>query len=398
MIFLLLVLTTFTTLKGPKRPKKVFFVTSRRGKQDIKMLSFKRGPSKFFTKDSKTETALQCVGKNLIYIANNKLYRQNINKPGKEIKIGSIPKELGMFFNGRLRHFIKISSDNKSVLWPGNVSIKVKTFGKKGIFKIATPPGKSIVHPSSWRKGKNEIFYVTHTPATGKLIFHFRELGKNKDRLKIAPLGKKINSVKAFETHWSIDGKWLAVNLDIEFKRKKKMITRRFFVIMKAKTGKIVKLKKGWRIKKFHGFTLKNQVVLSGKVGRKTAIYYMTLSPKLKIKRVEKLFGRKVYGYFQNLNITLLQSKYNKCSKKKIYKVTKHGAVKKLLRWAKWVEILAYDRDRTWGLFRSGGACRTTRPSLDLMRMDGSLLLKELSKRKFKPLRLLSPEQVTICR
>jgi hypothetical protein len=397
MILLLVSLVFSGTLKGPPRPKKIFAVVKRGSSSDIIYTPLYRGSKKYYTKDSKYETSLQCHSNHLIYTSGNKIYWQNISKPRKEHTIGSLPNSLVSYYGGKLRRFIKISPDGTKVLWPKEVGFKIRSFKGKFSQTILPPTGRKVVHPVSWRPGSGEIFFMTHDDIKGRLIFHFRAIDKIKDRLLVSIMKNGISGISSFETHWSKDGKWLAVNLDAKNMKKKK--PRRYFVIINAYTGKVTKLPKGWRFSKFHGFNRKNNLIVTASNGGKLKIYKFRFHTKrYRMKYVDKLYGRKVYGYFPGRNILLLNSHWKKCRKPRLFKATLWGQVKRILRWTKWSEIIAMDKAKEWGIFRGGSVCKTSKPSLYMMRMDGSLLLRELPKKKFRHLRQLAPSQIAICK
>ena len=118
--------------------------------------------------------------------------------------------------------------------------------------------------------------------------------------------------------------------------------------------------------------------------------------PKIRIKRIEKIGVEELYSYFPARNSLLLNQRW-KCVKPRLTNLGFYGTRKRLLKWAKWTEVIAQDVTNTWGIFRGGGGCHTTKPNLYLMRMDGTLLLRELPKGKFMRLRSLPPSQIAVC-
>ncbi|MBU1241087.1 hypothetical protein KKF84_09845 [Myxococcota bacterium] len=382
------------TLNGAQRPKKIFIVANRKGSQDILRIPLYGGMNTYFTKDSKSEGSLQCSKGKLLYTAGQKLYWQRVNKPLKENSLGSVPLGLASLYGGKLRRFIVPDPLGLKVLWPGDVALHVKSFDGTFSTKIFPASGRSIIHPASWRPGGTEILYLTHEKKSGRLLMHFRDVSKLKDRLVISPLGMGIKDAGAFEVHWSRDGQWVAVNLDGV--PKKGGDRRRFFLVYELSTGKSLSLPSGYGIKKFHGFSLKNHLIVTAGWGKKKAAYRMGPLPGKSFKRIDSLGVEEVYGFYASRNNVLINQTWQ-CKKPRLSSISLYGTRTRLLRWARWTEIIAMDEYQTWAIFRGGGVCNTTRPNLYLMRVDGSLLLRELPKGRFSRLRHINPSNIAIC-
>ncbi|MBN2723465.1 MAG: hypothetical protein JXR95_05275 [Deltaproteobacteria bacterium] len=349
-----------------------------------------------YTKDRKVETGLQCSKDKIFYTSGNSIYWQKISSPGKENFLGKVPASLATAFAGLLRHFIRISPDGKTVAWPGNVELNVEIVDTKKSIKIFPPENYTIVHPAVWRTTSGEIFYMIHNSSTGDVQFRFRDLSKTKDSFAVSPLGKSISSVTSFEAYFSPDGRFFAVNLDALTGKKKKL--KRFFVLIDRNLKKIVPTNKKWKFERFHGFTSGSNLVFSGLGGGvRGAFKLYTGNKSVTIKRIEPLRGSTVYGFFAGRKNLIFASRWKKCAKPRLESVTMWGKHKRLLKWTSWSEIISMDRHRTWALFRGGSGCNDKKPSLYLMRTDGSLLLRELPHARFYPLRKASPEDITLC-
>ncbi len=382
------------SLKGVARPRKIFIVRSSRGQQDLFRLPLYRGRVKRFTRDAKAEDNLQCHTQKLIYTAGTGIYWQP-TKGGKERQLGTLPMGLYAAYGGRLRRFIGVSPLGTHLFWPQEVSLALADFA--GTFRrtISPPKGRSLVHPAHWHPAGGELFYQTYDKTTGRLLFHFRALSAATDRLIVSPLGVGIKGVLSFESYWSRDGLFLAVNLDAVV-RTKKGGRRRFFVIMDVGSGTVVKLPKGYGIKRFHGFDKRGRLLFTAGWGKRKALYRFTPSSRV-LRRIERIGVEEVYGFFPQRDVFVV-NQVVKCAKPRLTSIKLWGKRRRLLRWAKWTEVLAMDPTRTWGIFRAGSQCRTSRPNLYLMRMDGTLLLRELPKRRFRVLRHLSPSKIALCK
>ncbi len=381
-------------LIGAKRPHKIFVVADRKGGRDILRIPLYGGANTWFTRDTRSETSLQCSGKRLLYTAGGKLHWQQVDKPLKEHTLGRVPAGLASLYGGKLRRFIVPDPLGVKVLWPGSVALNVKSYDGSLTAKIFPPAGRSIVHPASWRPGGAELLYLTHEKKTGRLLLHFRDVRKTRDRLVLSPLGMGIRDVAAFEVHWSPDGLWVALNLDaVPLKGGDR---RRFFLLYNLSTGKSHSFPNGYGIKKLHGFSSKNHLLLTAGWGKKKAAWRMGPLPSRSMKRIDTLGVEEAYGYYAP-RANLLINQVWQCKKPRLSSISLYGTRIRLLKWARWTEIIAMDESSTWAIFRGGGACNTPRPNLYLMRTDGSLLLRELPRGRFGRLRHINPADLAIC-
>ncbi len=385
-------------LKGTPRPDKIFIALQGNRRSDILMIPRhpRKGGGRYYTKSKKTpESSLQCHQHKLIYTSGNKIYWLDTRKRYKTHKIGEFPQSL-VYFKGSLRSFIKLSPDADKLAWPLEVAFQIKSFDGKMSQKIMPSQGSRIIHPVSWHPAGGEIFHLTHNPEKGSISLHFRPLLKNKDRLEITPINKGIKNISGLQSFWSPDGQWFALNMDLQLKNKK---NRRFFLILNLNNGKTKTFPKHWNFYKLHGFSNNNRLLFSGRISSHSKIYSLALGKNYKVKPISRLYKNKVHSYISSLDSFLLYKKYKKCPDRPrlISLFVKKQKFKTLLPWSKWNQVLASDFTRTWGLFRAGSSCKTNKPALYVMRLNGTLLLRDLKKRKYRILRNASPENVALC-
>ncbi|MBU1410025.1 hypothetical protein KKD52_07055 [Myxococcota bacterium] len=395
MLYLLYAfLTLWTQVSAVPRPTRFVVVNSSGKHKDIQLFNTRHGAEKYLTQTAVEETALICRNKKVIFVAGDQIQSVDLDRPKQETNLGTLPKELVSAMGPALRHFLRFSPDGTYLAWPGASDIQIHGIGKTFVKNITPDPGTRIVHPVFWRPDSTEIVYVTQNPA-GTVWVHFHPLSRVDPRLSLAAVSGTKGSVSAFDLHFSADGKLAALNMDIVLDPRK---TVRYFLVLDVETGRLHTLSPSWKLEKFHGFSSKGELVLSGRLTGNNALYYWNPANPKSPHLVENLLKREVYDYFPGMDITLMHTAGQKCAERaRLISLTRHAQDHRLLKWAEWAEVLALDPSRVWGLFRAGGTCNDTRPALYLMKMDGSGLLDEMPRRKFSVLQSIIPEQISFC-
>ena len=387
-------LTLWTLADNVPRPSRFVVVNSSGKHRDIQLFNSRRGAETWLTKTPVEETALICKKKKVFFVAGEQIQSVDLDRPKQETLIGTLPKDLVLAMGPSVRHFLRPSPDGAYLAWPGASDIQIRGIGTTFTKSITPDPGTRIVHPVFWRPGVEEIVYVTQNPA-GTVWLHFHPLAKVDPRLSLAAVSGTKGTVLAFDLHFSADGKLAALNMDLVLDPRK---TVRYFLVIDVETGALHTLSPSWKLEKFHGFSPKNELVLSGRITGNLALYYWNPANPKTPHLVENLLKREVYDYFANMDLTLLHTAGQKCSERaRLISLTRHAQDRRLLKWAEWAELVALDASRVWGIFRAGGTCNDARPAMYLMKMDGSGLLDEMPRAKFSVLQTVSPEQIAIC-
>lgn len=396
MVLLFAIISMFSTkLTGPERPRKIFTVAKYGGGMNIIMIPLYSGGYVQYTKDNKVEGNLFCSSKHLFYTSKDTIYKQKISAPGKESILGKLPSHLALTHSADLKHFIRLSGDENWISWPSSVSLSIKSLKNSNSYKITPPSGYRIIHPAAFRPGSDEIFYMVHNSSKGELELRFREISKDTDNLAVNPLGTQVTSVNSFQEFFSPAGDMFAINIDAVSKKDKKL--RRYFIILNRNSKSVVATNNKWVFEQFHGFTPTGELTFSGKVNGVHGFYRLYMGKNPHVKLVEPLRGSSVYGYFPGRLSVLFASPFKKCSRPRLESITMWGKHTRLLKWSHWNEIVTLDRHRVWGLFRGGTVCSNKTAPLYLMRTDGSLLLRELPKTRFWPLRMAQNSDTAIC-
>jgi len=387
-------LTLWSVADNVPRPTQFVVVNSSGKHKDIQLFHSRRGAEAWLTASPVEETALICKKKKVFFVAGDQIQSVDFDHPKVETNVGTLPKELVAAIGSSVRHFLRPSPDGAYLAWPGSSDIQIRGIGTAFTKSITPDPGTRIVHPVFWRPGGTEIAYVTQNPA-GTVWLHFHPLAKVNPRLSLAAVSGTKGTVLAFDLHFSADGKMAALNMDIVLDPRK---TVRYFLVIDVETGVLQTLNPSWKLEKFHGFSAKGELVLSGRISGNMALYYWNPANPKTPHLVETLLKREVYDYYANMDITLLHTAGQKCTERaRLISLTRYAKDHRLLKWAEWAEVVALDASRVWGIFRAGGACNDARPALYLMKMDGSGLLDEMPKGRFSVLQSASPEQVAIC-
>ena len=395
MTFLFVFFFTFWAQADPHPRPTQFVVTQSSGKhRDIQLVSMRHGAQRFLTQTPVEETALFCREKRVFFVAGEQIQMVKLDQPKQETTLGQLPKEFVAAMGSSLRHFLRFSDDGSYLAWPGSSDIQIRKIDATFQKSIHPEPGSRIVHPVFWRPGAAEILYLTQNQ-TGAVTMHFHALDQADPRLNLVAIARTQGTVSAFDLHFSLDGKIAAINMDIAETPRK---TVRYFLVVDAETGNVHTLNPSWKLEKFHGFSKKGELVLTGRISGRTALYYWNPSNPKNPHQVEVLHKREVVDYFPALDITLLFTSGTKCADRpRLISLSRLAQDRRLLKWAEWAEVLAMDTHRVWGIFRAGGTCVDTRPALYLMKMDGTGLLKEMPRAKFSMLHAAPPEQVAIC-
>ncbi len=396
-LFLYALLTILTQADPFPRPTTFVVVNSSGRNKDIQLFHGRRGAQKWLTATAAEETALVCLKKRVFYVAGEQVMSVDLDRPRQETSHGVLPKDLVSAMGGHLRRFLRPSPDGAFLAWPGASDIVVRGVSGAPFTKNITPdPGARVVHPVFWRPGTptTEVAYLTQN-GTGSIWLHFHPLALLQPRLTLTVASGTKGTVTAFDLHFSRDGKLAALNLDVATDARR---TVRYFLVVDVETGSLHTLNPAWKLEKFHGFSPKGELVLTGRIASQTALYYWNPANPRNPHLVEALLKREVYDYFPNMEITLMHTAGQKCADRaRLISLTRHAQDKRLLKWAEWAEVIALDAARVWGLFRAGGTCNDPHPAIYLMKMDGSGLLDELPRAKFGVLQSASPEQVSIC-
>jgi hypothetical protein len=393
-IFFYALFALWTQAAAVPRPARFVVVNSSGRHKDIQLFHTRHGAQKYLTQSPVEETALICRKNKVFFVAGEQIQVVDLDRPKQETLLGSLPAELVSAMGSQVRHFLRLSPDGTHLAWPGASDIQIRGVGTAFTKNITPDPGTRIVHPVFWRPDGTEIAYVTQNPA-GTVWLHFHPLSRVDPRLSLAAVSGTKGAVSAFDMHFSGDGKLAAVNMDLVLDPRR---TVRYFWVLDVETGRLHTLNPSWKLEKFHGFSSKNELVLSGRLAGNTALYYWNPANPKTPHLVENLLKREVYDYFSQMDITLMHTAGQKCSERaRLISLTRHAQDRRLLKWAEWAEVVALDAPRVWGLFRAGGTCNDARPALYLMKMDGSGLLDELPRSKFSVLQGASPEQLAIC-
>lgn len=391
MFWWLFVLTLWGQAEVP-RPRTLVMVQANGRQKDIRLYDLRRGAKVFLTRSPAEETALLCRKQRVIFVSGNEIRRVDAAHPGQETVIGQLPKELVAAMGGRLRHFLRWSPDGTLLAFPGSTDILIKGLDSAVSHSISPDPGVRIVHPVFWRPGEAEIAYLTQSDA--QVTLHLQPVARVQPRLSVTVVQAR-GTVTASDLHFSPDGKMLALNLD--FQPEKGRLAR-YFLLLDIESGQPAALNPSWKIEKFHGFSLKGELVLSGSVGGPLSLVYLNPGNIKNPKVLEHLLKREVYDYVPRMDLALLHTAGQKCADRpRLIALDRRAQDRRLLKWAEWTEILALDSTGIWGIFRAGGACDDPHPALYLMRMDGSGLLNEMPKDRFSGLQAVLPEQAAIC-
>lgn len=409
------------------RPSSFVVVNQSGRHRDLQLFHTRHGAVRWLTATSVEETSLICLKKRVFFVAGEQVMSVDVDRPRQETSHGVLPKELVAAMGGQLRHFLRPAPDGAYLAWPGASDIVVRGVGSTFTKNITPQPGSRIVHPVFWRPGLaavspgpgrtsaptppvapapppatpaeapapvGELAYLTQNPA-GTVWLHFHPLARLEPRLTLTVVSGTKGTVTAYDLHFSRDGKLAALNLDLAVDARK---TVRYFLVVDVETGNPHTLNPAWKLEKFHGFSPKGELVLTGRITAQTALYYWSPANPRTPHLVEVLLKREVYDYFPNMEITLMHTSGQKCTDRaRLISLTRRAQDRRLLKWAEWAEVVALDSARVWGLFRAGGTCVDAKPALYLMKMDGSGLLDEMPRAKFSVLQHAAPEQVSIC-
>ncbi len=443
--FIFVFFTLFSQADPYPRPASFVVVNQSGRHRDIQLFHTRHGAVRWLTATAVGETSLICLKKRVFFVAGEQVMSVDVDRPKQETSHGVLPKELVAAMGGQLRHFLRPAPDGAYLAWPGASDIVVRGVGSTFTKNITPQPGSRVVHPVFWRPGMaaasprpgmaaasprpgmaaatprpgmtspptpppapatppappaeapapvGELAYLTQNPA-GTVWLHFHPLARLEPRLTLTVVSGTKGTVTAYDLHFSRDGMLAALNLDLAIDARK---TVRYFLVVDVETGNPHTLNPAWKLEKFHGFSPKGELVLTGRIASQTALYYWNPANPRSPHLVEALLKREVYDYFPNMEITLMHTSGQKCTDRpRLISLTRRAQDRRLLKWAEWAEVIALDSSRVWGIFRAGGTCVDTKPALYLMKMDGSGLLDEMPRARFSVLQNVAPEQVSIC-
>lgn len=391
MMWVWIVLSLWGQAEVP-RPKTLVVVQANGKHKDIRLYDLRKGAKTFVTQTAAEETALLCRTQRVLFVTGNEIRRVDATKARQETVIGLLPQELVTAVGSRLRHFLRWSPNGTLLAFPGSKDILIKGVDSAVSYTLTPDPGVRVVHPVFWRPTEEEIAYLSQSDTQVMLNVH--PITRVQPRLSVTIIQAK-GTVTAADMHFSHDGKMLALNLDFQPEKGR---TARYFLLFDVIQGQPVALNPSWKIEKFHGFSLKGEVVLSGSIRGPMSLVYLNPTNVKNPQIREHLLKREVYEYIPRLDLALLHTSGQKCEgRPRLIALNRQAQDRRLLKWAEWTEILATDSTGIWGIFRAGGACDDVHPALYLMRMDGTGLLDEMPKNRFSILQTIAPEQVAIC-
>ncbi len=390
------------------------------------------------TNDATFKSALQCApcGRRLVYVSEGKVFSIPIAQMGgrKRVDLGTLPEGLWKSHEGMIEHFIKLDPFGKYVAFPDEEGVRLAELdsGKSRIIKVRScgPDDEGAdggkdgdllrpVHPVFWMNNRQAFLYpaIRGKGGRGGIQLGVYDVVQNKqvhclnlDIMTGEILKQGIESVDRLEAVWNHDGSAVVVSLRLRLReRKGKQHTqssegdriRVFHRVVSFSPERQVVPPKTISPVRWNGWQYRSGALLFTGRSAKQLGFYAWNNPLEKgggkTVNVESLSANdRLLSYNPFLQTALVETSGLKgCRRTRLMSI-RQGRRRPLIRWGIWSEAVAVDPSGQWGVFRSAARCEHKRPVLYLMRVDGSMLSRELPER-FKELRALPPSRVALC-
>ncbi len=391
---ILLILLLFISSIGPSRPSRVLAITGRGRHRQIRAIGTRRNFVQRLTKGRGHKDFVRCIPSDrALWDMDGVVYVSRVRRFWKSRKkLVALPRELFVSQGGASVDFLSWDSMGRLVSVPSATGLKVfdVTHDATMVAEILPPHGMAMIHPARLSPMGNLVAYGT-VDASGQPYIVLEDI-RTRSATAVGPLDSRPATVRAMELYWSPDSRFVAAAMDLSFPKTR---FQRYFVVLRTDKPGVVRFKKSWKPYKFLGFSLKGHLVWWG-AGRRS-IYRLNLS-SMRLKSVWRLYGRVPVFYSQAMDVLLANDDRGRCRIPRLVSYSPKRGAHTLMRWGKWGQLLAVDTTGWWGLFRAGGACRERRPSHYLMHLDGTLLIDELPRRRFRAISKAAPYEVTLCR
>ena len=391
---ILLILLAILTSSGPKRPSRVLAVTGRGRHRQIRAIGTRRNFVQRLTRGRSRKNFVRCIPSGrALWDMDGTVYVSRVRSFWKSRrKLAPLPKTLFVSQGGASVDFLSWDAMGRLVAVPSDDGLRVFDVSRDAtmLAEILPPRGMAMVHPARLSPmGSLVAFGAVDSSGRPYIVV---ENVLTRSATPVGPLDSRAGTVRAMEIFWSPDSRIVAAAMDLAFP---KSGYQRYFVVIHAHSGEVVKFRSSWKPHRFLGFSLSGELVWWGS-GRRS-IYRLNLKT-MKLRATWRLYGRVPVLYSQAMDVLIVNDDRGRCRIPRLVAYSRKRGARTLMRWAKWGQLIAVDPSGWWGLFRAGGACRERHPSHYLMHLDGTLLIDELPKRRFRAISKAAPYEVTLCR